>query len=48
MAASLDISSQVDRSEITIGDRVHYEIKVVFPKEGSLELPSVLGNLPGA
>lgn len=45
MAASLDISSQVDRSEITIGDRIHYEIKVVFPKEGSLELPSVLGNL---
>ena len=45
MAASLDISSQVDRSEITIGDRIHYEIKVVFPKDGSLELPSVLGNL---
>lgn len=45
MTASLDISSQVDRSEITIGDRIHYEIKVVFPKEGRLELPSVLGNL---
>lgn len=43
--ASLDISSQVDRSEITIGDRIQYEIKVVFPAEGRVELPSVLGNL---
>ncbi len=41
----LDISSQVDRSEITIGDRIQYEIKVVYPKEGNVELPSVLGNL---
>lgn len=45
MSATLDISSQVDHSEITIGDRVHYEIKVVYPKDGHLELPSVLGNL---
>lgn len=44
-AASLDISSQVDRSEITIGDRIAYEIKVIYPAEGSVELPSVLGNL---
>ena len=43
--ASLDISSQVDRSEITIGDRIQYEIKVVYPKDGRVELPSVLGNL---
>jgi hypothetical protein len=42
---SLDISSQVDRSEITIGDRIQYEIKVVFPADGKVELPSVLGNL---
>lgn len=42
---SLDISSQVDRSEITIGDRLHYEIKVVYPAQGRIELPSVLGNL---
>jgi hypothetical protein len=42
---NLDISSQVDRSEITIGDRIVYEIKVVYPAEGSIELPSVLGNL---
>ncbi|GEM_PF-435504 len=43
--ASLDISSQVDRSEITIGDRIQYEIKVVYPGDGRVELPSVLGNL---
>ena len=43
--ATLDISSQVDRSEITIGDRVQYEIKVTFPTDGNVELPSVLGNL---
>ena len=45
VAASLDILSQVDRSEITIGDRIQYEIKVVYPKDGRVELPSVLGNL---
>jgi len=45
MTGNVDISSQVDRSEITIGDRIQYEIKVVFPKDGKLELPSVLGNL---
>src|SRR4051812_11604816 len=45
MNPTLDISSQVDHSEITIGDRVHYEIKVVYPKDGHLALPSVLGNL---
>jgi hypothetical protein len=44
-APSLDISSQVDHSEITIGDRIQYEIKVVYPNEGRVELPSVLGNL---
>lgn len=41
----LDISSQVDRSEITIGDRIIYEIRVAYPGEGRIELPSVLGNL---
>jgi hypothetical protein len=45
MNPTLDISSKVDHSEITIGDRVHYEIKVVYPKDGNLVLPSVLGNL---
>lgn len=43
--ATLDISSQVDKSEITIGDRIQYEIKVVYPADGQVELPSVLGNL---
>lgn len=45
VSADLDISSQVDRSEISIGDRIQYEIKVVYPAEGRVELPSVLGNL---
>ena len=45
LPANLDISSQVDRSEISIGDRIQYEIKVVYPAEGRVELPSVLGNL---
>lgn len=45
LPAGLDISSQVDRSEITIGDRIQYEIKVVYPAEGRVELPSVIGNL---
>ena len=44
-STALDISSQVDHSEITIGDRVQYEIKVIYPADGHLELPSVLGNL---
>ncbi|MDB5048536.1 MAG: hypothetical protein JWO30_1607 [Fibrobacteres bacterium] len=44
-SVSLDISSQVDHSEITIGDRIQYEIKVVYPADGHVELPSVLGNL---
>jgi hypothetical protein len=43
--ASLDISSKVDRSEITIGDHIRYEITVAYPKDGHVELPSVLGNL---
>ena len=45
VGAALDISSQVDRSEITIGDRIQYEIRVVHPKDGRVELPSVIGNL---
>lgn len=45
LPSGLDISSQVDRSEISIGDRILYEIKVVYPSEGKVELPSVLGNL---
>ena len=44
-SGTLDISSQVDHSEITIGDRIQYEIKVVYPADGHVDLPSVLGNL---
>jgi hypothetical protein len=39
------ISSQVDRTEITIGDQVHYTVTVRFPLGGRIDLPSVLGNL---
>jgi BatD DUF11 like domain/Domain of unknown function (DUF4381) len=39
------ISSQADRTEITIGDLLHYSIQVKYPKDGRIHLPSVLGNL---
>lgn len=42
---ALDISSQADRTEITIGDQLHYRITVKFPEGGRIDLPSVLGNL---
>ncbi len=42
---ALDISSQADRTEITIGDQLHYQISVKFPEGGRIDLPSVLGNL---
>ncbi len=41
----LEITARVDRSEITVGDRLVYTIEVEFPEEGHLELPSILGNL---
>ncbi|MFC1586286.1 BatD family protein [Fibrobacterota bacterium] len=43
--AELTVDSRVDKSEITIGDRLRYEINVHYPASGILELPSVLGNL---
>jgi hypothetical protein len=44
-AAEIQVSSGVDQSEITIGDKIKYRITVQFPETGTLELPSVLGNL---
>jgi hypothetical protein len=41
----VDIDSKVDRSHITIGDRLEYDIRIEFPAEGNVILPSVLGNL---
>ena len=41
----VDISARVDKSEITIGDRLRYEIQITYPDSGRIELPSVLGNL---
>ena len=37
--------AKVDRSEITIGDRIQYEIDITYPATGHVELPAVLGNL---
>ncbi len=39
------VESQVDKSEMTIGDKLNYQIKVSYPEGGHVELPSVLGNL---
>lgn len=44
-APTVDISAKVDRSEITIGDHIRYEINVTHPASGHVELPAVLGNL---
>ena len=44
-APNVDVTAKVDRSEITIGDRVQYEIDVTGPASGHVELPAVLGNL---
>ena len=44
-APNIDITAKVDRSEITVGDRIRYEIDVTCPASGHVELPSVLGNL---
>lgn len=41
----LKIETQVDRSEITIGDQIQYTLKITYPKTGELNLPSILGNL---
>ncbi len=45
--AELIVTSNVDKSEITIGDKIRYQITVQYPDTGTLELPSVLGNLGG-
>ncbi len=44
-APAVDVTAKVDRSQITIGDRIQYEIDVTYPATGHVELPSVLGNL---
>ncbi len=42
---TLEVNSSVDKSEITVGDKITYKIEVTYPGEGVVELPSVLGNL---
>jgi len=44
-APSIDVTAKVDRSQITVGDRIQYEIDVTYPAAGHVELPAVLGNL---
>lgn len=43
--AQVDIHSRTDKSRITVGDRLEYVIEITYPREGEIELPSVLGNL---
>ncbi len=44
-AGNVEVTSRVDRSSITIGDRLHYDIAVTYPDSGHVSLPEVLGNL---
>lgn len=41
----VDLSARVDRADVTLGDRVRYEITVEFPQGGTVELPAVKGNI---
>jgi hypothetical protein len=41
----VEVTARVDRADVTIGDRVRYEITVEFPEGGSVELPAVKGNI---
>ncbi len=45
LSTKIEINASVDRSAITIGDRIHYSIEVTYPQGGRVSLPSVLGNL---
>ncbi len=40
-----EVSMQVERNEITVGDRIRLQIEAVGPSGYRAELPSVLGNL---
>ena len=43
--AETSITSAIDNNEITIGDRIHYKIEIYYPKESSLNTPSIGNNL---
>jgi hypothetical protein len=46
-STGIDITAQVDRAEITVGDPVRYEITVTTPAGARVELPAVRGNTGG-
>ncbi len=40
----VDVTASVDRTEVTVGERLRYTITVTHPAEGRIELPAVRGN----
>lgn len=40
----IDVTARIDRAEVNVGDRVRYEITVVHPADGTVELPALRGN----
>jgi hypothetical protein len=46
-AASTDVevAARVDRTDLTVGDVVHYDITVTHPENGRIDLPAVRGNV---
>jgi len=43
--SDVEVAARVDRTEITVGDVVHYSISVTYPKNGRIDLPAVRGNV---
>lgn len=39
--AEVIVTSSVDRSTITIGDRIHYKIDIAYPEKTQLEVPGI-------
>jgi hypothetical protein len=46
-SASVMLDSRVSRSELYIGDRFQYQIRIAAPVGSLVELPGVIGNLSG-
>ena len=44
-APRVEVSARVDRADVTLGDRVRYEITVAYPSGGAVALPAVKGNI---
>lgn len=43
--SDVEVTARVDRTEITVGDVVRYEITITHPATGKIELPAVRGNV---